>query len=121
MISNTNTGLFSTTKTKTRFRHCNNSFGMPLSSMESLFIKTGYNITILFGHYNHFNDVTWKIKEQIRDQLYTDLMAYKNTKIAYSQKYGKFDFPDEEIIKIIQKWKIIAKDKQEKKAYVMKY
>ena len=33
--------------------HCNNSFGMLLSSMESFLIKSGYNISVLFGHYNH--------------------------------------------------------------------
>ena len=46
------------------------------------------------------------------------LNGLKIQKIAYSQKYSTFDFPDdppiEEIIKIIHKWKSIAKDKQEK-------
>ena len=105
-------------KKKQDLVHCNNSFGMLLSSMESLFIKSGYSIKVSFGHYNHFNDVSWKTKEEIRAQLHTDLLAYKIQKIAYTQKYGKFDFPDEppieEIIKTIQKWKSIANDKQEK-------
>ena len=99
--------------------HCNNSFGMLLSSMESFLIKSGYNISVLFGHYNHFNDISWKKKDEIRAQLYTDLMAYKIQKMAYTKKYHKFDFPDnppiEEIIKMIEKWKKIAKNKDEQK------
>lgn len=98
--------------------NCNNSFGMLLSSMESLFKKSNYDITILFGHYNHFNDISWKTKQQIKEQIYTDLMAYKISKMAYIKKYDKFDYPDyppiEEIIEIIKKWKNICKDSEEK-------
>ena len=98
--------------------NCNNSFGMLLSSMESLFRKSNYDITILFGHYNHFNDISWKTKQQIKEQIYTDLMAYKISKMAYIKKYGKFDYPDyppiEEIIEIIKKWKNTCKDSEEK-------
>ena len=104
-------------KQKEDFIHCINSFGMLLSSMESLFLKSGYNIKISFGHYNHFNDTFWKTKEEIKSQIYTDLMAYKIQKIAYTKKYGKFDYPDEppieEIIKIVQKWKSLANNRQE--------
>ena len=104
-------------KQKQDLVHCNNSFGMLLSSMESLFIKSGYNISVLFGHYNHFNDISWKSKDQIRAQLYTDLMAYKIQKLAYCQKYHKFDYPDyppiEKIIEIIEKWKKMSKNKDE--------
>ena len=89
---------------------------MLLSSMESLLIKSGYGIKALFGHYNHFNDLSWKTKEEIRAQLNLDLMAYKIQKKAYKQKYKKFDFPDyppiEEIIKIIEKWKQESKEKE---------
>ena len=81
-------------KQKQDLVHCNNSFGMLLSSMESLFIKSDYDISVLFGHYNHFNDISWKTKDQIKSQVYTDLMAYKIQKLAYKQKYGKFDYPD---------------------------
>ena len=106
-------------KQKQDLVHCNNSFGMLLSSMESLFIKSGYNISVLFGHYNHFNDTTWKTKEEIRAQLYTDLLAYKIQKIAYTQKYHKFEYPDsppiEKIIEIILQWKKISKNKDEQK------
>ena len=104
-------------KQKQDLVHCNNSFGMLLSSMESLFIKSGYKISVFFGYYNHFNDITWKTKEEIRAQLYTDLLAYKIQKMAYIKKYKKFDYPDyppiKEIIKIIEKWKDIAKNKDE--------
>ena len=106
-------------KQKQDLVHCNNSFGMLLSSMESLFIKSGYKISILFGHYNHFNDISWKTKEEIRAQLYTDLLAYKIQKIAYTQKYHKFDYPDSppisKIIDIISQWKKISKNKDEQK------
>ena len=88
---------------------------MLLSSMESLFIKSGYKISVLLCHYNYFNDITWKTKEEIRAQLYTDLMAYKIQKLAYIQKYKKFDYPHyppiDKIIEIIIKWKKIAKHK----------
>ena len=103
-------------KQKQDLVHCNNSFGMLLSSMESLLIKSGYGIKALFGHYNHFNDLSWKTREEIRAQLNSDLMAYKIQKMAYKQKYKKYDFPDyppiEEIIKIIEKWKQESKEKE---------
>ena len=106
-------------KQKQDLVHCNNSFGMLLSSMESLFIKSNYNISVLFGRYNHFNDISWKSKDQIKSQVYTDLMAYKIQKLAYRQKYGKFDYPDyppiEEVIRIVEKWKKMAKETDEKK------
>ena len=105
-------------KQKQDLVHCNNSFGMLLSSMESLFIKSGYNIKINFGYYNHFNVESWKTKEEIKAQIFTDLMAYKIQKLAYTQKYGKFDFPDnppiEEIIQIVKTWETKARDAQEK-------
>ena len=98
--------------------HCNNSFGMLLSSMESFLIKSGYNISVLFGHYNHFNDISWKTKDEIISQLYTDLMAFKIQKMAYTKKYHKFDFPDyppiEEVIKIVKKWRDSTVNKDEK-------
>ena len=98
---------------------CNNCFGMLLSSMESLFIKNGYKIPMKFDHYNYFDNRKWKTKDQIKSQLYTDLMGYKLSKMAYVQKYGKFDYPDyppiEKIIDIILKWKEITKDSEEKK------
>ena len=85
--------------------------------MESLLIKSGHKIPVLFGHYNHFNDISWKTEEEIRTQLYTDLMAYKIQKKAYNQKYHKFDFPDyppiEKIIQIIKDWKSITNNKQD--------
>ena len=103
-------------KQKQDLVHCNNSFGMLLSSMESLLIKSGYGIKALFGHYNHFNDLSWKTREEIKAQLNLDLMAYKIQKMTYKQKYKKFDFPDyppiEEIIKIIEKWKQESKEKE---------
>jgi hypothetical protein len=105
-------------KQKQDLVHCNNSFGMLLSSMESLFIKSNYNISVLFGHYNHFNDISWKTRDQIKSQVYTDLMAYKIQKLAYKQKYGKFDYPDfppiQEVIAIVEQWKKMAKEKEEK-------
>ena len=98
---------------------CNNTFGMLLSTMESLFIKSGYKLSVLFGHYNYFNDVSWKSKQDIKNQLYTNLMAYKISKMAYVKKYGKFDYPDfppiEKIIEIINQWKNLSKDPEEKK------
>ena len=106
-------------KQKQDLVHCNNSFGMLLSSMESLLIKSGYSIKALFGHYNHFNDLSLKKGEEIKSQLYLDLMAYKIQKDAYKQKYKKFDYPDyppiEEIIKIIEQWKQESKEKELKK------
>ena len=97
--------------------HCNNSLGMLLSSMESLLIKSGHNIPVLFGHYNHFNDISWKTKEEIRAQLYTGLLAYKIQKMAYNKKYHKFDFPDyppiEKIKQKIKDWKSITINKQD--------
>ena len=105
-------------KQKQDLVHCNNSFGMLLSSMESLFIKSNYDISVLFGHYNHFNDISWKTKDQIKSQVYTDLMAYKIQKLAYKQKYGKFDYPDfppiQEVIVIVEQWKKMAREKEEK-------
>jgi len=96
---------------------CNNCLGMLLSSMESLFIKNGYNISIKFDHYNYFNNRNWKTKEQIKSQLYIDLMGYKLSKMAYIQKYGTFDNPDyppiDEIKNIILNWKEIAKEPEE--------
>ena len=98
--------------------HCNNSFGMLLSSMESLLIKSGHKIPVLFGHYNHFNDISWKTEEEIRTQLYTDLVAFKIQKMACAKKYHKFDFPDyppiEEVIKIVKKWRDSTVNKDEK-------
>lgn len=98
---------------------CNNCFGMLLSSMESLFIKNGYKIPMKFDHYNYFDNRKWKTKEQIKSQLYTDLMGYKLSKMAYVQKYGKFDYPDnppiKKIIDIIFKWEEMTKDPEEKK------
>ena len=79
---------------KEDFVSCNNTFGMLLSTMESFFIKSGYKLSVLFGHYNYFNDVTWKSKQDIKNQLYTNLMAYKISKMAYVKNYGKFDYPD---------------------------
>ena len=97
---------------------CNNSFGMLLSSMESLFVKSGYNINIQFEHYNYFQNRNWKTKQQIKEQIYTDLMAYKISKMAYKQKYGKFDYPDyppiDKIIDIVIQWKERANDPEEK-------
>ena len=99
--------------------HCNNSFGMLLSSMESYLIKSKYNISVLFGYYNHFNDISWKTKEEIKSQLYVDLMGYKMQKSAYFKKYHEAyqpDFPPiSEICKIIKKWKELAGKKEEKK------
>ena len=98
---------------------CNNNFGMLLSTMESFFIKSGYKLSVLFGYYNYFNDVSWKSKQDIKNQLYTNLMAYKISKMAYVKKYGKFDYPDyppiEKIIEIINQWKNLSKDQEEKK------
>lgn len=99
--------------------HCNNSFGMLLSSVESFFIKSGYNIRVLFGYYNHFNDISWKTKDEIKSQLYLDLMLYKSQKKAFFTKYNEVYFPDSppinEIIQVIEQWKKIAKNKEEKK------
>ena len=95
--------------------HCNNSFGMLLSSMETLLIKSGYISKELFGYYNHFDNSSWKTKEEIRAQINLDLMAYKIQKMAYKQKYKKFDYPDSppinDIIAIIENWKASAKEK----------
>ena len=104
---------------KEDFVSCNNTFGMLLSTMESLFIKSGYKLSVLFGNYNYFDNVSWKSKQDIKNQLYTNLMAYKISKMAYVKKYGKFDYPDfppiEKIIEIINQWKNISKDPEEKK------
>ena len=98
---------------------CNNNLGMLLSTMESFFIKSGYKLNVLFGYYNYFNDVSWKSKQDIKNQLYINLMAYKISKMAYVKKYGKFDYPDyppiEKIIEIINQWKNLSKDQEEKK------
>lgn len=98
------------------FVSCNHSFGMLLSSMESLLILSGYTIKPQFNYYNYFDNRNWKTKDQIKSQLYTDLMAYKISKLAYIQKYGKFDFPDfpsiEKIIIIILKWTELANDNE---------
>lgn len=99
--------------------HCNNSFGMLLSSLESFFIKSGYKITVLFGYYNHFNDISWKSLEEIKSQLYIDLMLYKMQKEAFYKKYKEIYFPDyppiKEIIQVIVQWKNNAKNKEERK------
>ena len=104
---------------KEDFVSCNNTFGMLLSTMESLFIKSGYKLSVLFGNYNYFDNVSWKSKQDIKNQLYTNLMAYKISKMAYVKKYGKFDYPDfppiEKIIEIINQWKNLSKDPEEKK------
>ena len=104
---------------KEDFVSCNNTFGMLLSTMESLFIKSGYKLSVLFGNYNYFDNVSWKSKQDIKNQLYTNLMAYKISKMAYVKEYGKFDYPDfppiEKIIEIINQWKKISKDPEEKK------
>jgi hypothetical protein len=88
---------------------------MLLSSMETLMIKSGYNSKELFGYYNHFDNASWKTKEDIRAQINLDLMAYKIQKIAYKQKYKKFDYPDsppiKDIIAMIEGWKASAKEK----------
>ena len=104
---------------KQDFVSCNNIFGMLLSTMESFFIKSGYKLSVLFGNYNYFDIVSWKSKQDIKNQLYTNLMAYKISKMAYVKKYGKFDYPDfppiEKIIEIINQWKQISRDQEEKK------
>lgn len=101
---------------KQDFISCNHSFGMLLSSMESLLILSGYDIKPKFDHYNYFENRNWKTKGQIKSQLYTDLMAYKISKLAYIQKYGKFDLPDfppiENIIETIIKWTEVANDNE---------
>jgi hypothetical protein len=83
--------------------------------METLLIKSGYNLKELFGYYNHFDNSSWKTKEEIRAQINLDLMAYKIQKLAYKQKYKKFDYPDsppiKDIIAMIEKWKASAKEK----------
>ena len=75
-------------------------------------------INIQFEHYNHFQNRNWKTKQQIKEQIYTDLMAYKISKMAYKQKYGKFDYPDyppiDKIIDIVIQWKERANDPEEK-------
>lgn len=99
--------------------HCNNSFGMLLSSLESFFIKSGYNITVLFGYYNHFNDISWKSLDEIKSQLYVDLMLYKMQKEAFFKKYKEIYFPDyppiKDIIQVIEQWKKISNTREEKK------
>ena len=104
---------------KEDFVSCNNTFGMLLSTMESFFIKSGYKLSVLFGNYNYFDNVSWKSKQDIKNQLYTNLMAYKISKMTYVKKYGKFDYPDfppiQKIIEIINQWKKISKDPEEKK------
>ena len=44
-------------------------------------------------------------------------MAYKIQKLAYKQKYGKFDCldfpPIQEVIAIVEQWKKMAKEKEE--------
>ncbi len=98
--------------------YCNNSLGMLLSSMESLLKKSNNDITILFGYYNHFNDISWKTRQQIKEQVYIDLMAYKISKMAFLKKYGDFDGPDypsiQDIKNIIQNWIKFCKDSEEK-------
>ena len=98
--------------------HCNNSFGMLLSSMESYLIKSNYNMSVLFGYYNHFNDISWKTKEEIKAQLYIDLMGYKIQKSAYFKKYGEIYQPDyppiSDICKIVKQWKQKAGKREEK-------
>ena len=106
-------------KQKQDFVSCNNTFGMLLSTMESFFIKSGYKLSVLFGNYNYFDNVSWKSKQDIKNQLYTNLMAYKMSKMAYIKKYGKFDYPDfppiEKIIEIINQWKNLSKTPEETK------
>ena len=95
--------------------HCNNSFGKLVFSMEILLIKSGYNLKELFGYNNHFNNASRKTKEKIRAQINLDLMANKIQKIAYNQKYKKYDYPNsppiKDIIKMIKNWKASAKEK----------
>lgn len=104
---------------KQDLEHCNNSFGMLLSSLESFFIKSGYNIRVLFGYYNHFNDISWKSLDEIKSQLYVDLMLYKMQKQAFLKKYRVVYLPDyppiKDIINVIEEWKGMAKNKEEKK------
>ena len=104
---------------KQDFVHCNNSFGMLLSSMESYLIKCNYNLSVMFGYYNHFNDISWKTKDEIKSQLYFDLMGYKIQKTAYFKKYQEIHQPDypsiSEICKIVKKWKQKAEKDEEKK------
>ena len=99
--------------------HCNNSFGMLLSSLESYLIKSNYNLSVMFGYYNHFNDISWKTKNEIKSQLYLDLLGYKMQKSAYFKKYKQVHQPDyppiSEISKIVKKWKKIAVKEEEKK------
>ena len=99
--------------------HCNNSFGMLLSSLESYLIKCNYNLSVMFGYYNHFNDISWKSKNEIKAQLYLDLLGYKIQKSAYFKKYQTVHQPDyppiSEISKIVKKWKKKAEKEEEKK------
>jgi hypothetical protein len=99
--------------------HCNNSFGMLLSSLESYLIKCNYNLSVMFGHYNHFNDISWKTKSEIKSQLYFDLLGYKIQKSAYFKKYQEVHQPDyppiSEISKIVKQWKKKAEKEDDKK------
>lgn len=99
--------------------HCNNSFGMLLSSLESYLIKCNYDLSVMFGYYNHFNDISWKSKNEIKAQLYLDLLGYKIQKSAYFNKYQQVHQPDfppiSEISKIVKKWKKKAEKEEEKK------
>jgi hypothetical protein len=73
----------------------------------------------MFGYYNHFNDISWKTKNEIKSQLYLDLLGYKIQKSAYFKKYKQVHQPDyppiSEISKIVKKWKKIAVKEEEKK------
>ena len=106
-------------KQKQDFVSCNNTFGILLSTMESFLIISGYKLSVLFGYYNYYDITSWKSKQDIKNQLYANLMAYKISKMAYVKKYGKFDYPDypsiKKIIEIINQWKNLSNDPEEKK------
>jgi folate-binding Fe-S cluster repair protein YgfZ len=97
---------------------------MLLSSMESLFKKKGYNITLLFLYYNYFNDISWKTTQQIEDQLYTDLMGYKIFKMVLFKNMENLIILTILLLNILKK--LLKNGKEwlknlEKKKYVKKY
>ena len=99
--------------------NCLDFLGRALSLMELLLINNYYDIKRLFSYYdyNDYNNKPFK-KEQIKEQLYINLMNYKLSKEKYFQKYGKDFHPDHpsisELIKIVKKWEEMVIDDEEK-------
>ena len=96
--------------------------GNVFSALECFANKSSPEKTPLnnFGYYNNFNSGNLKDKNQLKDQIITQLEIFKYSYLMYIKDHNEYHFPKnmkkEEIIKIIEKMKEYV-DEVDKKYY----